>query len=167
MGITKVGVILLLAGSLCYAVEPVPLENPSFEEDAAAETPRAGDWQTDGSPPGWHHWIGSTAQAGNPVLTWERQGGRSGRRCVSLRSCPGPVCVIQTTQVEVMAFNQVNAGWAYAEGEGDRSLEYWREGHWRFFSRSCERIGRTPSETMPVVCERFKVVFKNKGKGSL
>ena len=77
-----------------------------------------------------------------------------------------PVCIIQTTQVEVMAFNQVDAGWAFDEGEGDRSLEYWREGHWRFFSRSCERIERTPSETMPVVCERFRVVFKNKKKDS-
>jgi uncharacterized protein YhfF len=90
---------------------------------------------------------------------------KAGDFSLILDGAGAPVCVIQTTQVEVMAFSQVDAGWAYDEGEGDRSLQYWREGHWRFFSRWCERIGRTPSETMPVVCERFKVVFKNKGKG--
>ena len=98
-------------------------------------------------------------------LLWEYEADgdplpKAGDFSLILDGAGSPVCVIQTTQVEVVTFNQVDAQWAYAEGEGDRSLQYWREGHWRFFSRSCERIGRTPSETRPVVCERFKVVFK-------
>jgi len=72
-----------------------------------------------------------------------------------------PVCVIETTQVEVRPFNQVEAAFAYDEGEGDRSLAYWRAAHWRFFSRECGSLGRTPSETMPVVCERFRVVYRD------
>jgi uncharacterized protein YhfF len=70
-----------------------------------------------------------------------------------------PVCIIQTTQVEIKPFNQVDADFAAAEGEGDRSLAYWRDVHWRFFSRECQTIGREPSLTIPVVCERFRLVY--------
>jgi uncharacterized protein YhfF len=72
-----------------------------------------------------------------------------------------PACVIETTGVEVAPFNQVGADFAHDEGEGDRSLDTWRQDHWRFFSRACERMGRTPSESMPVVCERFRVVYRH------
>jgi len=70
-----------------------------------------------------------------------------------------PICIIETTEVEVKPFNAVNARFAFDEGEGDRSLAYWRDAHWRFFSRSLPTIGRTPGETMPLVCERFRVVW--------
>ncbi len=71
-----------------------------------------------------------------------------------------PLCIIKTTEITVQPFNTVDARFAYDEGEGDRSYDYWREGHWRFFTRACERLGREASETMPVVCERFRVVFR-------
>jgi len=32
------------------------------------------------------------------------------------------------------------------------------QGHWRFFSRECRRIGREPSEDMPVVCSVFELL---------
>jgi uncharacterized protein YhfF len=70
-----------------------------------------------------------------------------------------PVCLIQTVQVDVKPFDQVDAAFAFDEGEGDRSLDYWRDGHWHFFSRACQRIGRTPSQSMPVVCERFRLIY--------
>jgi uncharacterized protein YhfF len=70
-----------------------------------------------------------------------------------------PVCVIETTGVEIHPYDEVDAAFAAAEGEGDRSLRFWREAHWRFFSRECQRIGRTPDLRMPVVCERFEVVY--------
>ena len=44
------------------------------------------------------------------------------------------------------------------EGEGDGWLEYWRTAHWAFFSRECERLGREPSERMPVVCSVFELI---------
>ena len=69
-----------------------------------------------------------------------------------------PVCVIETTGVEIHPYDEVDAAFAAAEGEGDGSLRYWREAHWKFFSRECQRIGRTPEMNMPVVCERFDVV---------
>jgi uncharacterized protein YhfF len=86
---------------------------------------------------------------------------QSGDISIILDGAGRPVCVIETVQVEVKPFNQVDAAFAYDEGEGDRSLNFWREAHWRFFSRACGPIGRAPSETMPVVCERFRVMYRH------
>jgi len=71
-----------------------------------------------------------------------------------------PVCVIETSSVTVLPFEQVGPEFAATEGEGDRSLEYWRAGHWAYFGRECARIGRKPSATMLVVCESFKVIYR-------
>jgi len=68
-------------------------------------------------------------------------------------------CIIRTNQVEVVPFNQVTAEHAAAEGEGDLSLAYWREVHWRVFSRELAASGKPASETMPVICEAFEVLF--------
>ncbi len=71
-----------------------------------------------------------------------------------------PLCLIRTTEVRRLPFNQVDAQFAYDEGEDDRSLETWRRVHWEFFSRECAAIGRQPAENMPVICERFKVIYQ-------
>ena len=68
-------------------------------------------------------------------------------------------CVIRTTFVEVVAFDEVGEEFAAAEGEGDGSLAYWREAHWAAFSREFAGTRRSPQPDMPVVCERFEVVF--------
>lgn len=69
-----------------------------------------------------------------------------------------PVLVTRITRVEVIAFESVSADYAAIEGEGDRSLDDWRRGHWGFFSRECARIGREPTRDMPVVCSVFEVI---------
>jgi uncharacterized protein YhfF len=38
-----------------------------------------------------------------------------------------PLCFVETTEVEIRPYEEVDAKFAYEEGEGDRSLEYWRE----------------------------------------
>jgi uncharacterized protein YhfF len=68
-------------------------------------------------------------------------------------------CVIRTTRVEVVPFCEVDEMFAYAEGEGDLSLGYWRDGHWKFFSHELAEFGHQPEFDMPVVCEHFEVVF--------
>ncbi len=70
-----------------------------------------------------------------------------------------PLCIIETTDVEVIAFNEVGEKHAYEEGEGDRSLDYWRKVHWAFFTEECQSIGREPAQDMPVVCERFRLIY--------
>lgn len=69
-------------------------------------------------------------------------------------------CIIRTSSVAVVPFNQVTAEFAACEGEGDGSLAYWRDAHWRFFSRELHAMGRQPEETMLVVCEQFEVVYQ-------
>jgi len=62
--------------------------------------------------------------------------------------------------VEVRPYDDVDERFAHEEGEGDRSLEYWRKAHWRFFSRTLPGIGKKPSLDMPLVCERFRVIHE-------
>ena len=69
------------------------------------------------------------------------------------------LCIIQSTHIEIIPFDSVSDRFAATEGEGDKTLRYWREAHWRFFSRECQRIGREPNLQMPVVCEEFKLVY--------
>ena len=75
------------------------------------------------------------------------------------------VCVIETTRVDVVAFSSVSAEFAATEGEGDGSLEFWRRVHEAYFGRECRRIGRDPTPDMPVVCERFEVVYGRASAG--
>ncbi len=70
-----------------------------------------------------------------------------------------PLCIVETTEVAIRPFNKVDAQFARDEGEGDRTLAYWRQAHQRFFTRSLIRIGHEFSETMSLVCERFRVVY--------
>jgi uncharacterized protein YhfF len=71
-----------------------------------------------------------------------------------------PLCLIETTEVEIKPFNEVDAQFAYDEGEGDRSLAYWRRAHQAFFTRVGRAINREFRDDMPVVCERFHVIFR-------
>ncbi|ARN22270.1 ASCH domain-containing protein [Piscinibacter gummiphilus] len=78
-----------------------------------------------------------------------------------------PLCVIETIEAVVRPFDEVPADFAAAEAEGDGSLASWREGHRRYFTRECERGGRTFSEDMPVLCERFEVVYRAPASATL
>jgi uncharacterized protein YhfF len=70
-----------------------------------------------------------------------------------------PRAVIVTTEVKVIPFNGVDEAFARAEGEGDLSLVWWRRAHWDYFAAECERLGVRPAEDMPVVCQRFRVLY--------
>jgi uncharacterized protein YhfF len=74
-----------------------------------------------------------------------------------------PLCVIETLAVEVLPFDQVDADFAATEGEGDGSLAFWRQAHTAFFSRECAQAGRVFQPDMPVVCERFRLVYAPPG----
>jgi uncharacterized protein YhfF len=71
-----------------------------------------------------------------------------------------PLCIVETTEVTVRKYNEVDAGFARAEGEGDLSLDYWRDARRHFFSRVLQKFNRQFSEDMPLVCERFRVIYK-------
>lgn len=70
-----------------------------------------------------------------------------------------PRCVIRTTQVDVVPFREVDERFARDEGEDDRSLASWRDGHERYFRRACARLDRRFTEDLPVVLERFELAW--------
>ena len=71
-----------------------------------------------------------------------------------------PQCIIEIISVEQMPFNEVTDEFAFEEGEGDKTLEFWRKVHWEFFSAECDDIGQEPSQDMPVILEKFKVIYQ-------
>lgn len=73
-----------------------------------------------------------------------------------------PRCIIESTQVELVPYEEVSEAFAAIEGEGDGSLRSWFEGHWLYFSRECRRLGKAPSLQMPVVCEQFNVIYPDR-----
>ncbi len=69
------------------------------------------------------------------------------------------LAVIQIVDVRVVPFEEVGAEHARLEGEGDRSLEHWRRVHRDYFTAECEAMGVTFSETAPILCQRFRLLY--------
>ena len=61
--------------------------------------------------------------------------------------------IVETTSLEKVVFEKVDAEFAAAEGEGDLTLEYWRNAHQKFF----EKHGGFDSQ-MLLWCENFELV---------
>ena len=94
---------------------------------------------------------------------WEAEGKaipQEGQITIVLNGSGEPICIIEATEVTVRKYNEVDDTFAQAEGEGDFSLDYWRQAHKNYFSRTLPKIGKEFSEDMPLVCERFKVIYK-------
>lgn len=67
--------------------------------------------------------------------------------------------IISATRISVVPFREVSQEFAALEGEGDLSLDFWRDVHWSCFKRDCGRFGKEASEDMPVVCQEFKLEY--------
>ena len=76
-----------------------------------------------------------------------------GKRMVVLDGSARPRAVIETVTLEQRRFFDVDLEFALAEGEGDETLEDWRQGHQAYF----ERNGGFDPEMM-LWCERFELV---------
>lgn len=81
-----------------------------------------------------------------------------GEYSIVLDSQGQPVCVTQTKVVETVPFDQVSAEHAYHEGEGDRTLAYWRDVHRRVFSSFYQQCHREFNEQISCLCEVFERV---------
>ena len=78
---------------------------------------------------------------------------------VILDSAEEAVCIIRNVRVVTLPYHEVDARHAFKEGEGDRSLAYWRRVHEDFFRRELAPYGLTFSEDMALLCEEFEVVY--------
>ena len=85
---------------------------------------------------------------------------KEGDYSVILNSRDEAVCIIKTTRVYVTEFNKVSDEHAFKEGEGDRSLEYWRQVHVIFLTNELAPVHKSFDDSTKVVCEEFEVVYK-------
>jgi uncharacterized protein YhfF len=68
--------------------------------------------------------------------------------------------VVTTTWVDIVPFHEVDAHFAYDFREGDRSFDGWRRMLREHCSGTCIEIGREMSDDTPLVCERFRVIYR-------
>jgi uncharacterized protein YhfF len=76
-----------------------------------------------------------------------------GKRMVVCDGEARPRAVTETVTLEQKRFDEVDATFARLEGEGDLTLQDWREGHARYFERTG---GFEPG--MMLWCETFRLV---------
>ncbi len=74
------------------------------------------------------------------------------------------VCVIRTTDLTIKPFSEVDAAFAWDEGEGDRTLAGWRDAHRNFFTRTRAAHGLGFDDDELCVLERFAVVWPAPGQ---
>ena len=70
-----------------------------------------------------------------------------------------PLCIIEVTEVTIKPFHAIDEQFAFEYGEGEGTLADWRSDNWDYLVRWCARIGRVPSETMPLGCQRFRLLY--------
>ena len=76
-----------------------------------------------------------------------------GDRAVILDGTGRPRCVIEFTEVDATTFDEIDAKFAHAEGEGDLSLAQWRKAH----EASLKREGYFAKD-MLLLCQHFRVI---------
>ncbi len=90
--------------------------------------------------------------AGEPMPT-------VGGYVVVVSSAGVPGCIWRTTDVVVKPLIDVDAAFAWDEGEGDRTRADWLASHRRYFARQAEREGFAFDDAIETVFERFTVVW--------
>lgn len=68
--------------------------------------------------------------------------------------------IIETTKVAPTPYNEITAEFARIEGEGDKSLEYWKKVHIAYYTREMEPYGEKFTEDMIIICEHFKTIYR-------
>jgi uncharacterized protein YhfF len=70
-----------------------------------------------------------------------------------------PRVILRTTELRLGPFHSVDTQFAWDEGEHDRTLQTWLDGHRRAYQRQCARLGIEFSEDLEVCFERFVSVW--------
>ena len=76
------------------------------------------------------------------------------------------MAVIQIIKVNLSPFNLISKKYALIEGEGDKSLDYWKTTHKAYYTREMKPFGDTFIEDMMIVCEEFRVVYWPKARNN-
>lgn len=70
-----------------------------------------------------------------------------------------PKAIIKTKKVAIVKFEDIKASYAFIEGEGDRSLAYWKKVHWEYYTNEMKEFGEQATEEMEIVCEYFETIW--------
>ena len=70
-----------------------------------------------------------------------------------------PKCIFRTAEVVVKPLADVDDAFAWDEGEGDRTRDYWLRAHRQYFSAQAEREGFDMDDGIETVFERFEIVW--------
>jgi len=139
----------------------LPLDSPYHPKSYIAE-----GW---GDSPAMADELGALVVQGIKTATcsalweWEAEGNPipgAGSITIALDGRGQPLCIAETVEITIRKYNEVDADFAREEGEGDLSLTYWREAHKNYFSRVLPKVGKEFSEEMPLVCEKFQVIYR-------
>jgi len=82
-----------------------------------------------------------------------------GDHCVFVLGDGRPGGILRTTDIRIGPLSSADAQFAWDEGEGDRSLDYWMATHRAFFGHRCAELGLPFSEDVEVTFERFALVW--------
>ena len=68
-------------------------------------------------------------------------------------------CIVKTTAEKLKPYFSIDEEYAKKEGEGDKSLAYWKKTHWDYYQRELSEFNREPRESMIIVCQEFEKVY--------
>ena len=138
-------------------------ENPEDADKRFLESYRIGDSEADADE-GLQLILAGTKTATSSLLwEYELSGARppaKGDLSIVLDGRNRPACVVETIWVAIQPFAEADEQFVHDYGEWDRTLATWRKECWDYYSNLCADLGRTPNEDMPLVFERFNVVFR-------
>jgi uncharacterized protein YhfF len=84
---------------------------------------------------------------------------RAGDFCVVVDGKNTPLCIVHIFRVEIKPLRDVDEDFAWDEGGGDGSLDWWRSAHQRYFKRQGAREGFAVYDATVVILARFELVW--------
>lgn len=85
---------------------------------------------------------------------------KAGEYNIILNSKGEAECITKTTKVYLTKFSDITDAHAYKEGEGDKSLSYWKNIHEHFFNECLTSYNEKITSDDLIVCEEFELVYK-------
>lgn len=84
---------------------------------------------------------------------------RLGGHWIACDGSGAPQAVLRSVELRIGPLSSVDEQFAWDEGEYDRTLESWLDGHRRYFQRACAGLGIEFSDEIELCFERFRVVW--------
>jgi len=70
-----------------------------------------------------------------------------------------PRFIWRTTEIMIKPLSEVDEAFAWDEGEGDRTRDWWLPAHRRYFGRQAAREGFEFDDNILTIFERFEIVW--------